>query len=49
MNTKKSGIIFGAKGTGRRLFDTLKKSGIEILYFTDNDKGQWGELIGGWK
>ena len=41
-------IIFGAGGTGRRVFNLLKNE-YEVLFFVDNDVHKWGGICEGYE
>lgn len=44
-NETEKAVVFGAKGTGMRVCESLQKAGTEIVCFVDNDEAQWGEKV----
>lgn len=43
---KKRAIIFGAGGTGQRVYNSIKHE-MKVLFFVDNDKTKWGGTYDG--
>lgn len=43
---KKRVVIFGAGGTGQRVYNSIKKE-MDVLYFVDNDMEKWGAYYDG--
>lgn len=42
----KKGVVFGAGGTGRHVFE-MSRDSVEILCFVDSDETKWGRVIEG--
>ena len=40
-------VIYGASGGGRKVFFTLKNTGIDIDFFVDGDSSKWGSVFEG--
>ncbi len=45
MNKKKA-VIFGAGGTGGRVYHMIKEEA-DVLFFVDNDEDKWGKEFHG--
>ena len=44
---EKGYVIYGASGGGRKVFFTLKNTGIDIDFFVDGDSSKWGSVFEG--
>ncbi len=44
---EKGYVIYGASGGGRKVFFTLKNTGIDIDFFVDGDSSKWGNSFEG--